>query len=90
MSSEKSTSNPQIDNLPSAGVTFHPASPEQLQMYRDDQEALARFKRTMSPFAHADLRSMQSPSRRKPRAYSTSKCSTMKISISTPYTEYAL
>lgn len=54
MGSDHSQGKMEADGLPSAGVSFYPASPEQLQTYHDEREALTRFKATLSPLVRTE------------------------------------
>lgn len=54
MGSENPTDKLEADGLPSAGVSFYPTSQEQLQVFRDEQSALAHFKATVPPLVHAN------------------------------------
>jgi hypothetical protein len=54
MGGKHSSGNPETDGLPSDGVSHVPASPEQLQVYRDAREALDTYKASVEPLLLSD------------------------------------
>jgi hypothetical protein len=54
MGGKHSSGKIEADGLPSADVSFYPASPEQLQAYRDAREALDGYKVSVEPLILSD------------------------------------